>query len=88
MEESKDIVGTLFNSINYYDKEDLNKFINDMGNDHALYCLIQASNYGFKKGIYSLEEVEVVSKAIRILTNPEKKDDITASPPEPEVKQA
>ena len=88
MENDKEILGVLFDSINYYDIEDLSKFINDMSSDHALYCLIQASNYAFKKGIFNLEEVEVVSKAIRILTNPEKRDGDIEKPSEPEIKQA
>ena len=88
MEDNKEVLGTLFESINYYDLEDLNRFINEMSNDHALYCLIQASNYAFRSGLYSLEEVEVVSKAIRLLTTPQEKNTKSEPPPETEIKQA
>jgi len=70
MEEENNIIGSLFNSINYRKIEELNKFIDNMNLDQALYCLIQATKHGHNRGIYSIEESEVISKSIRILTNP------------------
>jgi hypothetical protein len=70
MEEENNIIGSLFNSINYRKIEELNKFVDEMNLDQALYCLIQATKYGHNQGLYSIEESEVISKSIRILTNP------------------
>ena len=88
MEENKEVLGTLFDSINYYTISDLEKFINEMTNDHALYSLIQAVNAAHKRGVYSLEEVEVVSKSIRLLTSPPEKKPDYENPPDTEITQS
>jgi len=78
-------IGTLFNVINYNKVSDLDKFINDLTPDQALYCVVQAARAGHQRSAYGMEESEVVSKAIRVLTTPqEPKQDV----PEPEVHKA
>ena len=75
MENDTNYIATLFNIINYSKDEDLNKFIEEMNNEQALYCLIQASEYAFIKGVFNLKETEVISKSIRLLTTPENNDE-------------
>jgi hypothetical protein len=68
--EEKTPIGTLFNSINYYSNNDLDAFSNGMTNEQAIYCLNQAIKAAHSRGVFSLEESEVVSKALRyIMTN-------------------
>ena len=76
MSEEKKIVGNLFGVINYSSIDDLDRFISEMKRDHALYCLIQAVNFAYSKNVFSIDESEVVSKSIRILSSPPKEDDV------------
>ena len=69
-ENNKFPIGQLFDSINYYTIEDLDKFVLNLNNEQSLYCLIQAVQYSFSKNIFSLEESEVISKSIRTLSLP------------------
>jgi len=62
--------GTLFEIINYYSNEDLSKFVDQMTQEQALYCVIHATRSGHRRGVYGMEESEVISKAIRVLTTP------------------
>lgn len=63
-------MGYLFDSIAYYNIEDLEKFVTNMNPDQALYCVIQAAKSAYNKNIFELEESEVLSKAIRKLSIP------------------
>ena len=64
----KQSIGSLFDTIDYYNLTDLDSFISNMTNDVAIYCLIQSVQKGFRQGIFSMQEVEVLSKSIRLLT--------------------
>lgn len=74
MEEEN--INTLFNTINYRTTNELNRFVDDMNVDQALFCLVRATRYGHEKGIFSIEESEVISKSIRLLTTPQPLNDI------------
>jgi hypothetical protein len=63
-------IGQLFNTINYNNMEDLENFISNMTPDQGLYILVQATRAAQTRGAYGMEETEVLSKAIRTLTNP------------------
>ena len=69
-ENNKLPIGQLFDSINYYNIEDLDKFISNLNNEPSLYCLIQSVQYAHSKNLFSLEESEVISKSIRTLSLP------------------
>ena len=71
MEEQNENVNTLFNTINSREPQELNKFIDDMNVDQALFCLVHATRHAHNRGLYGIEESEVVSKAIRVLTTPQ-----------------
>jgi hypothetical protein len=79
-------MGTLFEIINYYSNEDLNKFVDQMTQEQALYCVIHATRSGHRRGVYGMEESEVISKAIRVLTTPPPLSENDF--PEPEIHKA
>ena len=60
--------GVLFNSIEYKSLNGLEDFIFNMNDEQAKLCLIEAIKYSFSRGVYSLEESEVLSKSIRVLS--------------------
>ena len=62
--------GTLFGAIAYQNVEDIPRFIEMMKVQDAAFILVSAATYGHKKGVYTLLESEVVSKAIRVFTTP------------------
>lgn len=62
-------VGSLFDSINYYNNSDLDKFTNEMSSEQALYCIIQACHAAYERKCFSMVESEVLSKALRKFTN-------------------
>lgn len=59
--------GTLFESITYYNDKQLEEFLHNMNQQQAIYCLIESTKAGFRRGAYKLEECEAISKALRIL---------------------
>ena len=73
--QTKQAIGSLFESIDYYSINDLDLFISNMTNDQAMYCLIQSVHKGFQKGIFTIQEIEVLSKSIRLLTNKPNNDE-------------
>jgi len=83
--EENEFLGSLFGVINYKKNDDLEKFILNMKKDQAFYCLIQAVNYAYTKNVYNMQEAEVLSKSLRLVTN---KEEENFDPPEPEVYEA
>lgn len=59
--------GSLFESIHYFNDEQLNEFYQNMNQQQAIYCLIEATKAGFRRGSYKLEECEALSRALRVL---------------------
>jgi hypothetical protein len=45
-----------------------------MDREQAIFMLVQAVKYAYMSGVYSIGEVEVISKSIRILSSKETKD--------------
>lgn len=68
IEQEKTPIGIIFDSINYYSVDDIDKFISNMNNEQALYCLIEAVKSAYKRNTFSLLESEVLSKSLRIIT--------------------
>jgi hypothetical protein len=64
----KEPIGILFDSLRFYSLEDLETFIKNMTSEQAIYCLIEATKYSYNQGIYTLEESEILSKIIRLLS--------------------
>jgi len=61
MEENNENLNTLFDTINYRNPNELNKFIDEMNIDQALFCLVRATRYAHNKGLFDIEESEVIS---------------------------
>jgi len=51
-----------------------------------LYCVVHAAKSAHKRGAFSIEESEVISRAIRVLTTPPENKE--KSVPDPEVHKA
>ena len=66
--EPRETKGTLFNTINYQTINHLDQFIRELTIEQANYCVIQACSAAHQRGAFSLEESEVLSKSIRLIT--------------------
>jgi len=72
--------GKLFNSIELQTEEHLDMILQTMNKDNAFYILTQAVKLAYLSGVYSMGEVEVISKAIRTLSKPEPLEDKMEGP--------
>jgi len=70
--EDTQIFGTLFNTIPLNDEGHLNAILSSMDKDTATYYLVQAVRHAYNSGVYTMSEVEVLSKSIRVCS---RKDD-------------
>ena len=70
-QEEQKPLGILFNTLNYYTVDDLNKFIDNLTVEQSIFCLMWCCEYAQGKGILSLEEAEIISKSIRKIRNSE-----------------
>ena len=86
VDEQPKPIGTLFDTINYTNLTDLDKFVQNLNGDQSLYCIVHAAKSAHKRGAFSIEESEVVSRAIRILTTPPENNEKPL--PDPEVHKA
>jgi hypothetical protein len=69
MEEEKELFGNLFGVIDLLNEEHLDVLLSSMNKDHALFYLIEAVKSAHKRGTFTIGETEVISKAIRTLSN-------------------
>lgn len=69
---------TLLSSISYNDPADYVKFLENLTPEHAVIVLIASANHSQTKGVYTLEESELISKAIRTLTSPNSQESSTS----------
>lgn len=63
------IIGSLFDSIDYTSKEQINTFINNMSEEQAIYCIEQAIQSCHNRGAFTLLESEVISKSLRLFNS-------------------
>lgn len=61
-------IGSLFDAINYYSTDDLEKFISSLNQEQSIYCLVQAAQAAHRRQAFTMVESEVVSKSIRALS--------------------
>ena len=59
--------GALFESITYYNEEQLNLFLSNMTQEQAIYCLTEAVKVAYRRGSFKLDESEAISKSLRVL---------------------
>lgn len=63
-------VGSLFGNIQYYNHDDVPNFFDKMTPNDAIFILLSAARFSQSKGLFSLEESEAVSRAVRLITTP------------------
>lgn len=66
--QEKKPLATLLSSISYTDRNDYENFLKNLTQEHAVIVLIAAANHGQAKGLFNLEEAELVAKSIKRLT--------------------
>jgi hypothetical protein len=65
-------VTTLLGTISYENREDYEEFLKGLSIEHSAVVLISAANFAQSKGIFSLDEAELIAGAIkRLTTKPE-----------------
>jgi hypothetical protein len=69
MENENKLFGTLFSSIDLKSEEHLDIILSTMDKDHSIYYLVEAIKSAHRKGAFTIGETEVISKAIRTLSN-------------------
>jgi hypothetical protein len=84
-EEPPKPAGMLFGNIGYRSPEDIPKFIDTMKINDAAMVLISIASYAHKKGVFTLQESEVASKAVRVFTTPP--PSMMTTPPEQKIVQ-
>lgn len=57
----------LFDTIKITEDLKFESFVNDLNEEQSLYIIRLALNAAVNKGLYTLEESEILSKSIRIL---------------------
>lgn len=70
-QEQKKPFGKLFNSIDLMSEEHLDLILNTMTKENSLFIMVQALKFAYHSGIYTMGEVEVLSKCIRIMSKNE-----------------
>ena len=65
----KEPLGYIFNSIVYYDENQLEEIINNIDLPQSYFFISQALQTSFRNNVFSLHESEIVSKSLRILNS-------------------
>jgi len=69
--ETPQPIATLLSSISYTDQADYEKFLANLTPEHAVLVLVSSANHCQAKGIFNLEEAELIAKAIKTLSKPQ-----------------
>ena len=67
MEQEKQPLGLLFDSVGYNKPEDIDMLIDEMTIEQSFYLLTQSLHYVHNTRLFTMQETEVVSKALRVL---------------------
>jgi hypothetical protein len=67
MEPEKQPIAHLFEDVAIYNPEDVDNLIDNLTEEQAKFMLIRAVQMGYRHGLYSLTEAEIVSKSLRVL---------------------
>jgi hypothetical protein len=70
MEQEKQPIGLLFDSMAYYSPEDISILTDNLTYEQSYYVLTQALEFAYRANLFSLQESELVSKSLRILNSP------------------
>tara|TARA_Y100000389_G_scaffold177628_1_gene190064 strand:- start:2333 stop:2683 length:351 start_codon:yes stop_codon:yes gene_type:complete len=69
----------LLGSVSYQNLDDYNKFLDNLDVNQALFVLVSGCTFAQTKGAYSLDEAELVIKAIKTIKNQSKPPEETTS---------
>jgi hypothetical protein len=69
MEEKEKLFGNLFGSINLLNEDHIELILSSMDREHAIYYLVEAIKAAHKRSAFTIGESEVISKAIRVISN-------------------
>ena len=61
--------GHLFSSIGYKSEKDVRNLINDLNTQQSYVFINKALEFAYSQGIYSMVEVEIISKSLSILNS-------------------
>lgn len=64
----------LFNNFDFVSKEHLEMFLQTMDNNVATQTIVHAVKTAYERGAFTIGEVEVISKTIRVLSEPQDKE--------------
>jgi len=67
MEQERQPMGLLFDSVGYNKPEDIDNLIDEMTIEQSFYLLTQSLHYVHNTRLFTMQETEVVSKALRVL---------------------
>ena len=64
--QEEELYGKVFDEIPLVSEEHLDLILSSMSNEEAVYFLIHACKSAYHRGVFSIGESEILSKAIRI----------------------
>jgi len=67
MESEKTPIKFLLGSIAIYKTEDVDSLIDNMNFEQSFFYIMQAIQYGHNSNLFTLQESELLSKALRLL---------------------
>jgi len=73
MEKENKHFGNLFNKIDLVNEYHLDAILDTMNKEHSIIYLIEAVKCAYERNAFTIGEIEVISKAIRVLVREEDK---------------
>ena len=67
-------IGELFETVSYKSIQDVENMIDNLNSDQSLYMVSLALEIAVRNNLYSLQEIEIISKSLRILNKSQFKD--------------
>jgi hypothetical protein len=74
--EGTNSVGILFDKIQYNSPEDFEKLISELNEPQSFYVIQVALENSYNSGIFTLQEAEILSKSLRMITKPQIENEI------------
>jgi len=66
-QEEYKVFAKLFGNVDILSEEHLELILQNMNKEQSLFFLVEAIKLGYKQNLYTIGEVEVISKAIRVM---------------------
>jgi PII-like signaling protein len=68
IDNNKELFGNLFGTIDLLSEEHLEVILSTMDKEHSIYYLVESVKSAHKRGVFTIGEMEVISKAIRTVS--------------------